>query len=190
MFEIRIHGRGGQGVVTAAEVLAIAAFEQGQFAQAFPSFGSERSGAPIASFCRISDAPIRTHEPVVAPDCVIVQDPSLLTQADVLAGVRPDGYLIVNTTQQLPDLAVAIAHVQAVPAGEIARRYVGKPLPNAALLGAFAALTGVVSIHAVSTAIRDRLPHAVAGKNIAAAHTAFAVVRQTLQEGETNARAS
>ena len=80
MFQIRIHGRGGQGVVTAAELLSMAAFAEGAWAQAFPSFGSERTGAPVAAFCRFSDRPIRTREPVAAPDCVIVQDATLLGQ--------------------------------------------------------------------------------------------------------------
>jgi pyruvate ferredoxin oxidoreductase gamma subunit len=88
MFQVRFHGRGGQGVVTAAELLASAAFTEGRHAQAFPSFGSERMGAPVMSFCRIDDKPIRTHEPVAEPDALIIQDPALLHQADVFAGLR------------------------------------------------------------------------------------------------------
>ena len=76
MFQVRIHDRGGQGVVTAAELLAVAAFAEGRHAQAFPSFGSERTGAPVAAFCRVDD-PIRTHEPITAPDAVVVADPSV-----------------------------------------------------------------------------------------------------------------
>ena len=89
MFQVRVHGRGGQGVVTAAELLASAAFREGRHAQAFPSFGSERTGAPVVSFCRIDDLPIRTHEPVTEPDAVIVQDPTLLHQVELFAGLRP-----------------------------------------------------------------------------------------------------
>jgi pyruvate ferredoxin oxidoreductase gamma subunit len=85
MFQVRFHGRGGQGVVTAAELLASAAFSEGRHAQAFPSFGSERMGAPVMSFCRIDDQPIRTHEPVAEPDALIIQDPTLLHQADLFA---------------------------------------------------------------------------------------------------------
>ena len=91
MFQIRIHGRGGQGVVTGAEMLSIAAFEQGRHAQAFPSFGSERTGAPVVAFCRIAEREIRLREPVMAPDALIIQDPTLLHQVDVFAGLRPDG---------------------------------------------------------------------------------------------------
>ncbi len=95
MFEVRIHGRGGQGVVTAAEMLSLAAFDEGRYAQAFPSFGSERMGAPVVSFCRIDDHEIRTREPVMEPDALIVQDPTLLHQVDVFGGLqagrlRPD----------------------------------------------------------------------------------------------------
>src|SRR5690348_18367786 len=93
MFQVRIHGRGGQGVVTAAELLAVAAFSEGKHAQAFPSFGSERTGAPVVAFCRIADVPIRTHEPIDAPDAVLIQDPTLLQSVDVFAGLHRDGYV-------------------------------------------------------------------------------------------------
>ena len=87
MFQVRIHGRGGQGVVTAAELLSVAAFEEGRYAQAFPTFGSERTGAPVVSFCRIDDRPIRVREPIVEPDALIVQDPTLLHQVDLFAAL-------------------------------------------------------------------------------------------------------
>ena len=93
MFAVRIHGRGGQGAVTAAEMLSVAAFDEGKHAQAFPTFGSERTGAPVVSFCRIDDKPIRLHEPITEPDALIVQDPTLLHQVNLFAGLRPDGYL-------------------------------------------------------------------------------------------------
>ena len=89
VFEVRLHGRGGQGVVTAADLLALAAFEEGQHAQSFPSFGSERTGAPVVAYCRLSERDIRTREPVVAPDCVVVIDPTLVHQVDLFAGLRP-----------------------------------------------------------------------------------------------------
>src|SRR5690242_21681029 len=101
MFQIRVHGRGGQGVVTAAELLSVAAFAEGRHAQAFPSFGSERTGAPVVAFCRLDDRPIRLREPVLEPDAVIVQDATLLRQVDVLNGLSDDGYLLVNTSGTL-----------------------------------------------------------------------------------------
>ena len=97
MFEIRVHGRGGQGVVTAAEMLSVAAFLEGRHAQAFPSFGSERTGAPVIAFCRIADREIRLREPVAEPNCLIIQDPTLFKVVDVFAGLKPNGFLIVNT---------------------------------------------------------------------------------------------
>src|SRR5690349_12435204 len=163
MFGVRIHGRGGQGVVTAAELLAVAVFDEGGYAQAFPSFGSERTGAPVASFCRIDDRPIRTREPIAAPDAVIVADPTLLQQVNVLAGLSPTGYLVVNSARPLSELGISgpDGHTVVVPATDLAMRHVGKPVPGAPLLGAFAALTGRVGLDALVTAIRERFPEAV-----------------------------
>src|SRR5574341_888869 len=98
MLQIRIHGRGGQGVVTAAEMLSIAAFREGRFALAFPSFGSERTGAPVVAFCRVDHKEIRLREPIMQPDALIIQDPTLLHQVDVFAGLVRDGYILINTT--------------------------------------------------------------------------------------------
>ena len=99
VFQVRIHGRGGQGVVSAAEMLAMAAFSEGRHAQAFPSFGSERTGAPVVAFCRIADAEIRVREPVASPDALIVQDATLLHQVDVFSGVPPSAYVLINATR-------------------------------------------------------------------------------------------
>jgi pyruvate ferredoxin oxidoreductase gamma subunit len=107
VFAVRFHGRGGQGVVTAAELLASAAFSEDRYAQAFPSFGLERMGAPVMSFCRIDDRPIRTHEPVSEPDALLIQDPTLLHQADVFAGLGPYGYVLVNAAKGFADLGLA-----------------------------------------------------------------------------------
>ena len=106
MFQVRIHGRGGQGVVTAAELLSVAAFDEGKHAQAFPSFGSERTGAPVVAFCRIDDRPIRTHEPIEVPDALIVQDPTLVHQVDLFSGLGPNAYLLVNTGKRLGELGL------------------------------------------------------------------------------------
>jgi pyruvate ferredoxin oxidoreductase gamma subunit len=106
MFQVRIHGRGGQGVVTAAEMLSIAAFEEGRHAQAFPSFGSERTGAPVVAFCRIADKEIRLREPIMEPDALIIQDPTLLHQVDVFAGLKKDGYILINTNKSFEQLGL------------------------------------------------------------------------------------
>jgi pyruvate ferredoxin oxidoreductase gamma subunit len=106
MFEVRIHGRGGQGVVTAAELLSVAAFVEGRHAQAFPSFGSERTGAPVVAFCRIDDKEIRTHEPMMRPDALIVQDPTLLHQVSVFEGLSPTGHLLINSARSFGELGL------------------------------------------------------------------------------------
>jgi pyruvate ferredoxin oxidoreductase gamma subunit len=178
MFQIRIHGRGGQGVVTAAELLSVAAFTEGHHAQAFPSFGSERTGAPVAAYCRIDDHEIRTREPVAAPDCVIVQDATLLRHVDVLAGLRPGGCVLVNA----PDRADAPAGALTVPATELALRHLGRPVPNAALLGGFAAATGRLRLESVLAAIRERFPARVAAGNVAAAREAYEIVHAEQSE--------
>jgi pyruvate ferredoxin oxidoreductase gamma subunit len=188
MFQVRIHGRGGQGVVTAAEILSIAAFREGREAQAFPSFGAERMGAPVLAFCRIDDRPIRTREPVTAPDTVVVQDPTLLRGGGGLfGGLNPDGYVLINVDAPTTGEALLLrasmcglpaGHVATVAASQIAQRHVGRPLPNAALLGALIALTGVVGMPALCAAIRDKFPGHTGEMNAAAAAEAFADVRQ------------
>jgi pyruvate ferredoxin oxidoreductase alpha subunit len=180
MFEIRVHGRGGQGVVTAAELLSAAAFAEGRHAQAFPSFGSERTGAPVVSFCRLADSPIRTREPVMHPDVLIIQDPTLLHQVDVFEGAGPSTQLLINSAQPAAGLGIAEftdglgpGAVLTVPATELAQQHVGRPVPNAALLGAFAALTGAVSVESVLAAIRERFGGKLGDGNAAAAQAAY-----------------
>jgi pyruvate ferredoxin oxidoreductase gamma subunit len=187
MFQVRIHGRGGQGVVTAAEVLSVAAYLEGKHAQAFPSFGSERKGAPVVAFCRIDDKEIRLREPILEPDALIVQDPTLFKAIDVCQGFKPGGYLLVNSNRSLSELHLDAVvrqmpegHVLTVPASELALKHIGRPLPNAALLGAFAALTGIVHLKSVVAAIRDAFEsEKIANANVAAAtaaHDAIASV--------------
>jgi pyruvate ferredoxin oxidoreductase gamma subunit len=187
VFQIRIHGRGGQGVVTAAELLSVAAFDSDLHSQAFPSFGSERTGAPVTAFCRIDQRPIRTREPIAEPDVVIIQDPTLLHQVDVFGGLRPHGKVLINTTRTVGQLGLdellgrpEPPTLVTVPGTELAREHLGRALPNAALLGGFAALTGLVSIEAVELAIAERFKGAVAAGNIAAARAAHEVVRDEI----------
>ena len=106
MFQVRIHGRGGQGVVSGAEMLSVAAFLEGRYAQAFPSFGSERMGAPVMAFCRIDDKAIRLREPVMQPDALIIQDPTLLHQVDLFDGLRATGYILINSTRSFDELGL------------------------------------------------------------------------------------
>ena len=186
MFQVRIHGRGGQGAVTGAEMLSVAAFVEGRHAQAFPSFGSERTGAPVVAFCRIAEKEIRLREPILEPDCLIVQDATLFKVVDVFAGLRPGGYLLVNTNKTLAELHIqeVVArlphgHSVIVPATELALKHVGRPLPNAALLGAFAALSGIVHLRSVATAIRRAFPGELGEANIAAATAAHDAIAGT-----------
>ncbi len=189
MFQVRIHGRGGQGVVTAAELLSVAAFLEGREAQAFPTFGSERTGAPVVAFCRIDDKAIRVREPITEPDAVIVQDPTLVQQVALFDGLGAEGYLLVNTTRTFEELGLG-EYVQrfrderrlTVPATDIARECLGRPLPNAALLGAFAAITGEVSLESVAAAIRERFPGKTGEQNVAAAEEAHAFVQRETRE--------
>jgi pyruvate ferredoxin oxidoreductase gamma subunit len=189
MLQIRIHGRGGQGVVTAAEMLSLAAFEQGHHAQAFPSFGSERTGAPVVAFCRIDDREIRLREPILAPDVLIVQDPTLLHQVDVFQGLQPDGYVLINTRRTfdelgLADISARFRHerLTTVPASDMALRHLGRPLPNAVLLGGFAALSGLITLDAVEHAIRHKFAGKVAQGNVAGAREAYAYVQNETKE--------
>ncbi|HSS66985.1 MAG TPA: 2-oxoacid:acceptor oxidoreductase family protein [Nocardioidaceae bacterium] len=187
MLEVRIHGRGGQGVVTAAELLSVAAFGEGCYSQAFPTFGSERTGAPVISFCRIDDQPIEIHEPITEPDVLIVQDPTLLHQVRLFEGVGDDGYVLINSSRTLEELGLAEYatrfrpdRIATVAATEVARRRLGRPLPNAALLGGFAALTGAVSVDSIASAIRARFTPSVGEANEQAARDAFALVSDTI----------
>ena len=188
MLQVRIHGRGGQGVVTAAELLSIAAFREGRHAQAFPSFGSERTGAPVVAFCRIDEREIRLREPVMRPDALIIQDPTLLHQVDVFGGLQEGGAVVINTSRDLAHLGIAELkkkfRIHTIAATELAMKHVGRPVPNAALLGAFSAFSGAVSLDAVSAAIREKFAGKVAEGNLAAANEAYRLVR-----GEAHAEA-
>ncbi len=183
MFQVRIHGRGGQGVVTAAEMLSVAAFHDGHYAQAFPSFGSERTGAPVTAFCRIDAAAIRTREPIVEPDALLVQDATLLHQVDLFSGLRQDGIVLINSARSIEELGLSELvetggnrRLLTVPATELALAHTGRPVPNAVLLGGFAALSGVVSLGSVFDAIRERFGAQVAEGNVAAADEAYRFV--------------
>ena len=183
MFEVRIHGRGGQGVVTAAEMLSIAAFQEGHHAQAFPSFGSERTGAPVVAFCRIADREIRLREPIMSPDAVIIQDPTLLRQIDVFGGLKENGFILINTKHSFEELGIAefvrdwpADRLCALPATDLGLKHVGRPVPNVPLLAGFAALSGKLRLESVGKAIEAKFSGKVAQGNVAAATEAFNLV--------------
>ena len=194
MFQVRIHGRGGQGVVTAAEMLSIAAFEEGRHAQAFPSFGSERTGAPVVAFCRIADKEIRLREPIMAPDAIIIQDPTLLHQVDVFAGLKKDGYILINTTKSFEQLGLGDfvrdwhpERLCTVAATDLSIKHVGRPVPNVPLLGGFAAVSGIIKLESVAMAIRDKFSGKVADGNIGAATEAYNIVVAEMKEALNHA---
>lgn len=180
MYQIRLHGRGGQGVVTAAEMLSVAAFMEGHFAQAFPSFGSERTGAPVVAFARVDEKAIRLHEPIQEPDVVLVQDPTLLEQVDVFAGLHPQGYVLINSEHSLKELGLdKIAqtmpegHVRTVPATRFAMQKIGRPLPGAAMLSGYAAMTRQLKLESVQAAYAERFSGKVAEANAEVARLAY-----------------
>ena len=173
--QIRIHGRGGQGSVTAAELLAVAAFCDGKHSQAFPNFGVERRGAPVEAFVRISNKKIRVREQVQMPDYLIIQDSSLLTgRSNILSGAKNvKGALINSEKASWP----GINNVITIPATKIAIEKIGKPFINTALLGAFAAMTDLVSLESLKKAVSERFSGQLAKVNIEAMEAAYAYVK-------------
>lgn len=143
--------------MAAAEMLSVAAFADGRYAQAFPAFGAERTGAPVQAFVRLGDEPIRIRSQVYTPDYVIVQDVTLLSAVDVLKGLKPDGTVLINVEKGTEELALDTgARVYAINATEIALEVIGRPVPNTTLLGAFAAISGEVSVDALQESVRQR----------------------------------
>jgi pyruvate ferredoxin oxidoreductase gamma subunit len=179
-------------------MLSVAAFLQGRHAQAFPSFGSERTGAPVVAFCRIDDQEIRLREPIMEPDALIIQDTTLLHQVDVFSGLkRPDGYILINTSRSFDELGIGEfvsgfrpERLCTVPATELALKHFGRPVPNAGLLGGFAAVSGLLSIDSVAAAIRDKFPGRIAEGNVAAARAAYEIVRQEMKGAAAHAQAN
>ena len=163
MIEIRVHGRGGQGVVTAAELLASAAFRDGKVAQAFPSFGSERTGAPVIAFCRMSTHQIRSREPVSHPNVLLIQDSTLLHQVDVFSGLSDQGIVLMNSTRKVEELGLKdwmLQHpeveVYSFPASDLAERHLGRPMANVSMVAGFASITGAITKASVECAIKEK----------------------------------
>jgi pyruvate ferredoxin oxidoreductase gamma subunit len=178
MKQIRIHGRGGQGVVTAAELIAIAAFKDGYFAQAFPSFGVERTGAPIESFVRIDEREIKTREHVYEPDYLIIQDASLLNTEDLTRGCNEKTIAIINTEKEKEDIEINLnkENIYIIDATKIALDIIGKNIVNTVILGAFAKSTGLVSLEGIKEAIEQKFFSKninIINKNIKAVETAY-----------------
>ncbi len=178
MKEIRIHGRGGQGAVLAAELLVVAAFEDGLYGQAFPACGGERRGAPVQAFVRLDTRPVRVRYRVNQPDYLIILDRTLPAMVDVLSGFKPGGLVFLDTENSPAALPwSAEAPVYAVPATRIALEVFGQPLVNPALLGAWAAGTGEVSLPAIQRAYQHRFPGALGEKNCRAAQMGYDFIK-------------
>ena len=175
--EIRIHGRGGQGGVTAAELLARAAFRQGKWVQAIPFFGAERRGAPVKAFARLSDEPILVRSQVYNPDYVVVLDSGLLDLVDVTEGLKKDGLVIVNTRKKPEELDIKHTRMATVDATGIALELellvAGLPVLNTTMLGAFARATEEVKLESVIEAIKETWPGAAGEKNAKGAELAY-----------------
>lgn len=174
MKEIRFHGRGGQGAVTAAEMIAIAAFEDKRFSQAFPAFGVERRGAPVMAFARIADKPIRIRSQIYEPDYVIVQDVTLLDVVDVASGLKPTGKIIINTDRPVSELKLKTgAEVVTIDATKIAIETLGRPIVNTTMLGAFAGATGEIKLESLDKALLTKFSGDLGKKNLQAIKTAY-----------------
>lgn len=181
MKEIRLHGRGGQGVVTAAELIAQAAFADGKYALAFPAFGSERMGAPVQSFVKISDEAIRARNQIYEPDYLIIQDATLIGAIDVARGLKPGGLVIVDSEKDPQALGLKInGAILTIPATRIALETIGRAVQNTTLLGYFAAVTGLISFDGVKMAIEERFPGMIGKKNVASAEKAFALAKEAM----------
>lgn len=167
MIEVRIHGRGGQGNVVAAYLLATAAIDEGHFGQAFPAFGAERRGAPVVAFVRIADHTLRRRNQVLQPDFLIIQDRALLKVPGVLDGLPPGGGILVNTSLDAATLGEQLGHeVVTLPATQLAISHLGRPVPNTALLAAFLALTEMLPMTALTGALGQKFKGDILERNL------------------------
>ncbi|MCB2187601.1 MAG: 2-oxoacid:acceptor oxidoreductase family protein [Deltaproteobacteria bacterium] len=175
MIEVRFHGRGGQGAVTSAELMALAAIAQGKYAQAFPSFGPERRGAPVQAFLRISDEPIRLREKIYQPDMVVVLDPSLLASGGVKSGLKEGGTLVANSSKDVAAVRGECGfngRTAVVDADLVAQEELGVPITNTTMLGALLKASGLLDLSAIEKPLDDRFGR-LAAKNLKALSRAY-----------------
>ncbi|MEW6264448.1 MAG: 2-oxoacid:acceptor oxidoreductase family protein [Thermodesulfobacteriota bacterium] len=175
MIEVRIHGRGGQGAVTSAELMALTAIEEGRFAQAFPSFGPERRGAPVTAFLRVDDQPIRLREKVYTPNVVVVLDPTVMNITQVDSGLKDGGLLVINTNKATATLRKEYGFTQklaTVDASRIAMETLGLPITNTVMLGALVRATALIKPESIKGPLAKRFGP-VAAKNQKAFDRAF-----------------
>jgi len=172
MFEVRFHGRGGQGNVTAAELLAMAAFKEGKFSQAFPNFGVERRGAPVQAYCRIDKKPIKLRSQVYTPDLVVIQDASLCSYPFVWEGIKESSRVLINTSKKPSELGYNTCEIRTIDATELALEIIGRPIVNTVMLGAVARL-GIVSIDSIVGSIEDTFQSKIKDLNVRAVKKAY-----------------
>jgi len=187
--EIRWHGRGGQGVWTASNILAEAAIREGKHAQSFPTFGPERMGAPIMAFTRISDDVIEVHSGIYEPDVVVVLDPTLLGTINVLEGLKKDGVLILNykstDIEELSRLMGANLRnykTYVVSATEIAIKILGRGITNTAMLGALVKVIPLVNLDTIFEVVKERFRAPIAEKNIEVIKAAYEETKEVTRE--------
>ncbi|MBN1635778.1 MAG: pyruvate ferredoxin oxidoreductase subunit gamma [Deltaproteobacteria bacterium] len=176
MLEIRLHGRGGQGAVTSAELIAISAINKGKFAQAFPSFGPERRGAPVVAFCRVDEKKINIRAKVYSPDIVIVLDPGLLELANPTEGIRDGGLLVINSNkapEEFGDEIPSSIKIATVDANRIALEELGRPIVNTTLIGAFIKANQVITIDDIRAPMLERFGPKLGGRNMKALERAY-----------------
>ena len=179
MKEIRIHARAGQGAITTASLLGYAYFAKGMYPYAFPHFGAARMGAPMNAFLRVDDKPVRLRSQIYQPDYVIIVDPTLMRGFNCFAGLKENGLVILNQKDGLPLPKVnAKQKVYALPANEIAMKYIGRPLGNTTLIGAFAAATADIDLDALIEVIKQRFSGKIQQGNIDAAKAGFESVKK------------
>ncbi|MCL2143147.1 MAG: 2-oxoacid:acceptor oxidoreductase family protein [Methanomassiliicoccaceae archaeon] len=181
--ELCWHGRGGQGVVTANEILAETAIREGKYVKAFPEFGPERMGAPIRAFTRISSEPIRVHSQVYEPDIVIVLDPTLVGKVKITDGLKKDGIVLANypgSPKELQDALQTDAKCCTVDATKISTEEIGRPMANTSMLGALVRISPIVSFSSLedqmTSKFTGKLPDKVIVKNLSALKRAYSEV--------------
>ena len=188
MIEIRFHGRGGQGAVTASRIIAIAAYEEGKYSQAIPMYGTERRGAPLTAFVRIDDVRVRERELVHNPEIVIVLDPLIAKQQMVVDNLTPGGLVLLNSADDPKDVQLGgDFKVATVDATTIALETLGRPITNTAILGAFAKITGLISVESIEKAIKKNFPGRIGEMNIAAVKRSYEEVKEPVQATVTEA---
>lgn len=190
MIEVRIHGRGGQGNVVAAYLLATTAINEGWHAQAFPAFGAERRGAPVVAFVRINHEPIKRRCQVASPDFLIVQDAALMKIPSITDGLKPGGGILLNAADSRNQQAIEQQpgrNLVTLPATQLAQQYLGRPVPNTALLAGFLRLTNLLPQASLIHALKERFDGEMLKKNVALIEAAAETVTGNLWQEAGNA---